>query len=98
MAFRAGQKVMCVFVEGANGIWYPGEEPTKGAVYTITKIYHNPSGVLVLELAEIERCPECFESYGHMGYGAWRFRPVKTTSIEIFRQMLVNPPREVVDA
>lgn len=90
MSFHRNQKVVCVDAKGAP-------ELTKGAVYTIFTFLPAPGfdclgrytegGVTLHEVEAVT-----------VGFAARRFRPVKDTSIEVFRQMLVTPPKEVVPA
>lgn len=89
MTFHVGQKVVCV---DDSGSIYP---VIKSQVYTIsdmsqgsgldlrTKEIRYGAGVRVEEIPMHE-----FD-----WFAAERFRPVKTTSIEIFRAMLVTPPK-----
>lgn len=101
MTFRVGQKVVCV--ENQFEDPYPGDiVPVRGEVYTIRALEpgcENPSETYVL-LEEIVNPPNYFVQggYGELSWDAEAFRPVKTTSIAIFRAMLVSPPKVVVDA
>lgn len=104
MTFRVGQKVVCVYADPLPGS--PSNTDmdglTKGAVYTISEIGpvpapHRWAGMASVHLVEINRGP-CPLLGITIGFACARFRPVKTTSIEIFRAMLVNPPREIVGA
>lgn len=99
MTFRVGQKVVCIDGNIGGGC---GLEtfPIKGMVYTVRAVrwsdWHQSEQ---LRLVEIENEPRRYhDGVFECGFNSQRFRPVKTTSIEIFRAMLVNPPREVVDA
>lgn len=105
--FHVGQKVVCI-----NAVWY-GDFVTAsplehGRVYTVARIGVNfgrsfdddlacgPSLVLV----EVANPDDCWERDGFEGFDARRFRPLRkrTTDISIFKEMLVSPPKEVVDA
>ena len=94
MSFHVGQKVVCIDQDNPTE---PGPHAVKGCVYTISEI--------IWYGADITPFPGlCFQFYelrfeGHAyylaGFEAEGFRPVKTTNIEIFRQMLVTPPQKV---
>lgn len=82
MAFRIGQKVVCV--NGTpRGIMLRGYSfPTKGTVYTVAsvgKTHRGDPGITVVE------CPHPF-----LGWSADRFRPAaeRKTSISIFKEIL----------
>lgn len=96
MAFHVGQKVCCVNDESRPGKrWYGGEKPVLGCIYTVTRLY-TLMGEPALWLAEIARGPVAIAEHGpDVGYSVWRFRPVKTTSIEVFQQMLSPNPERV---
>lgn len=104
MSFHVGQRVVCV--DDSMGI-FPGcsldlAGLCRGQIYTVRgldtiKFPHFCAGWAVVLLEEIVRQPDP-NGIGEVGFSRHRFRPVKTTSIEIFRQMFVTPPREVVDA
>lgn len=98
--FHVGQKVVCVNADPyafghTGGGWFPGEAPIEGRHYTVTGI-HRENGYVKLTLAEISR----HRATGFTGYRADRFRPLRkrSTDISIFKEMLVSPPKEVVDA
>jgi hypothetical protein len=90
MAFRVGQKVVCVNDEPSRFTGFP-TNVKKGGVYTITKTFLHPRGVPCVLLKEIEVPRQ------HLGYDASRFRPVgeRKTDISIFTAML-NPSKEHV--
>lgn len=100
MSFHPGQRVVCV--DASNTGKYVPWKPlagyplqlVKSRVYTIREIGEF-FGLPTVWLDEITRQP--FRGV-EPGFDPRRFRPVKTTSIEIFRQMLVTPPKETVDA
>lgn len=90
MAFRVGQKVVCVDATGQCIL-------KRGEVYTVCGFNHSP-GILFLQLEELPHGP------GN-GWYANRFRPVtdKPTSIEIFHRILdeaskKSPRRKKVEA
>jgi hypothetical protein len=91
-----GQKVVCI-QEGWRPLLnsrMPAVTPRKGSVYTIHDMERWPiGGWLALALSEIDA--DTFFCAAH-------FRPVRTTSIEVFEHLLVTPPkapapRETVD-
>jgi hypothetical protein len=84
-----GQKIVCVDTSDFNR---PGvKNPVKLSIYTIREIYDDPDGVGFL-LMEIINSPRRVTSSGVLsiaepGFFAWRFRPLKTKAIEIFRKI-----------
>ncbi|MFG1388842.1 hypothetical protein [Xanthobacter versatilis] len=79
--FHVGQQVICIDDNwGSDGHNIPIDAPKKGMVYSVREVIFNvpfPSGHF-FDLEEV-RC------------GLWdaeQFRPVKPTSIEVFRQLL----------
>lgn len=86
--FHVGQKVVCV----DDGPGLDDGLPVslvRGSVYTISEI-ENLVGAIKTE----EAGPFEVRTYFHRR----RFRPVHTTSIEIFEAMLVPTPKEKVEA
>lgn len=99
--FRVGQKVVCIDDQPVRrpGFSLNMDGLRAGTVYTIRDITRNPSnhpdaGMTTIRLEEICRnvLPADREE---IGFRLSRFRPVKTTSIEIFRAMLVTPKQPV---
>lgn len=99
--FHVGQKVVCI-----NGDFsarkletirlFTTDLPLKGQVYTVVGVLEH-DGIPALELAEFPPAP--VEPIGDFVF-VWRmdrFRPVKETSIEVFRSLL-NPVPELEDA
>lgn len=77
MTFHVGQKVVCVDANSGPYEWARGEEIIEGTIYTVAKLDIAPTGgVVVVELIEQRRAPNIMAMWGHMGYGAYRFRPV----------------------
>jgi hypothetical protein len=94
MSFHVGQKVVCVDTSPAWPHRRGNAAPiSKGLVYTIREVgLTNPA-----DPAELPCVRLCEVLHGNDApIWAHRFRPVRTTSIEIFQQMLVNPPKEKV--
>jgi hypothetical protein len=89
MAFRVGQKVVCVdagpLVNDA-GFVSEAKSLQEGTVYTVTDLFER-NGVKALKLAEASP-----EQSGRIAFNARRFRPVveRKTDISIFIAML-NP-------
>jgi len=92
--FEIGQQVVCVY----EGPWIdcvtwespPGPVPYARGVYTIAGI----------ELCDFGRVGLAFEeliwsrpSGGRATFDSTCFRPVRKTSIEVFREILVKPPK-----
>src|SRR5262245_26979133 len=96
MAFHVGQKVVCI--ADCNGS-VPVHTIKRGDVLTIREIQADclrQSGVTMGGLRFIEIVNEATPTYFGMfeaDYDPDKFRPLRTTSIEVFRQMLVNPPK-----
>jgi len=96
--FHVGQKVVCI------GQASPAQEqkykalgakyPTYKAVYTIRAIvFHSITGDKLLLLDEIKN-PVLNEGELERGFSAIYFRPVKETSIEVFRKLLAPLPEK----
>jgi hypothetical protein len=96
--FEVGQKVVCVDASrmGSPFDWSAnGDVPKEGAVYTVVRVGPSPvpqnDGVIVVWLAEIKHfCRRSGVDYWDCGYSAKRFRPVKTTSIDVFQKILID--------
>lgn len=88
MTFHVGQKVVCIDDRLEDGE-PPSPNAVKGGVYTITEVLDFPGHGCALNFSELyypgDRC-------WFPGFKAECFRPVKTTSIETFRQMLRPVP------
>lgn len=92
MAFRVGQKVVCVdakydrIISAVIG-WMTGQKwPVKDREYTVVRCgFTIVDGIIGVELAEIKN----FE-FLYRGYRATRFRPIveKTTDISVFTEIL----------
>jgi hypothetical protein len=88
--FRIGQQVVC-----ASDVYhaeFPGPRVYKGGIYTISEFLDTPVYGLALQFEEIrwEGAPNFYP-----GYRAAAFRPVKTTSIEVFTKLLAPTPELV---
>lgn len=72
-----GDKVICVNISEEPGrIWFPGEAPVIGAIYTVARVGASPSGIATVWLEEIERAAEVCAQLGFAaGYYLHRFRP-----------------------
>ena len=100
--FEVGQKVVCVDADGTNIC--DVQELEEGVVYTVSWIgpYLHPLWGLeevCLKLEEVSRKPLPGEPDDlliiDMPFRATRFRPVKTTSIEVFKKLLTPIPETV---
>lgn len=88
--FHVGQHVECIDADGAN-------ELVKGCVYTVTGVFEvyreidvlgRPVAIsLDLEEAEPNPCTS--------GFNSIRFRPLSSTRLDVFRQLLVSPKERV---
>lgn len=85
MAFRVGQKVVCVNDAENVGPWLEAAQPVLNAVYTVAAPpYVDDEGDLIVEIVEL------MNPYG--GYLVGRFRPVveRKTDISVFTKMLTG--------
>ncbi len=102
MVFKIGQKVVCI--NDSLNVCHTSKLPIiKGEVYTITG-FGDPDAAPCLVLAGV---PNIFKehidlnkNYGttypvDIGWRADRFRPVKTTSIDVFTAMLNKQPSDL---
>ena len=110
MAFQVGQKVVCVDLrtrgDGLNPFYRGTMLPLLGAVYTVRHVFdagrYGYDGEGALLLAEVSNpvryymapagpveCEQFFLDY--------RFRPLRSTSIEVFTAMLEPAPRKPAD-
>ena len=91
--FHVGQKV--VYVDGSkpNLSWDGHTIPVLGAVYTVRELisWQGLDGLLLHEISN----PVSAGSGLECGFLAHRFRPVQTTSIEVFRALLNPKPEDV---
>lgn len=88
MSFHVGQRVVCVDTSAGR---YPCDLPPleKGSIYTIRDV--TPCfGELAVQIEERYRRDYWFR--------ASRFRPLDERRLDIFRAMLVTPPKETVAA
>ena len=101
MSFEVGQLVACVDDSGFEPCDAPF--PSRGAIYTIRGTDMSwQEGTPVVYLEEIIRPPDPANAEtnfpgGEIGFYARRFRPVRPTSIEIFRRAVERMP-ESADA
>jgi hypothetical protein len=90
MAFHVGQKVVCVNASRpARRVYLPDDKlPLTGGIYTVREI-SDSEGTTCLLLNEIINKPRQFrEGFCEGAFTASRFRPVKTTDIEVFHRLL----------
>jgi hypothetical protein len=95
--FHVGQRVVAISnpSEKAMAYWVGQgmRYPVIGCIYTIRELGHS-LGRPAVRLEEIINPPIHAKGY-EPGFNAHRFRPVKDTSIEIFRSLLSPIPEEV---
>lgn len=106
MAFRVGQKVVCINdeVKPLRALPYPLKKDwdldglTKGAVYTV-RFVGEYRGAPVLYLREIHR--RVCSSWGEPGFDTLRFRPAvepkAETDISVFLEMLNSAPKKATE-
>jgi len=96
MAFRIGQKVVCV-----NDTWRdtlidcPGGVPVKGGVYTVRGFCEHYPEITSIYLEEIVNPPfKYLVGAYEPSFLAWRFRPVveRKTNISVFKEILNRTP------
>lgn len=81
MSFHLGQKIICIDGSPGDVKRYRHLRLVKGETYTVSAIVFQGHLIQVDEFP-VPAC--CF-------WRANRFRPVRTTSIDIFKAMLVSP-------
>jgi hypothetical protein len=110
--FEIGQQVVCIAdsegrpwrFETATFVDVVASWPRYKQVYTVRGVGpSNERGTFGLYLEEIvnpevDMRPHGIPFVGEPNFGAHHFRPVRKTSIEVFRQILVTPPKKLVDA
>ena len=76
-----------------HGYGWRGDAVFKGKIYTVREAFiYLPTGDRALILEEVRSTPVA-NARGEVGYMADRFRPVKDSSLDIFRE-LVKPVLE----
>lgn len=110
MAFRVGQRVVCV-----NTRNWPRDDrrptyPKRGAVYTVRAIYpgrahgYDEDGLRLVEIVNRRGTywsPDGRRRRCELAFRMSRFRPLRTTNIDVFTRMLEPVPQEsaeLVDA
>lgn len=92
MSFYVGQRVVCVDDNWTNFDWcqHTPNKPTKGAVYTIRKLYYPPEGLACLLQEIVNPMRQWSLAFGEGGFMCRRFRHVveKKTDISIFTEIL----------
>ena len=101
MNFHVGQKVICVNDLGnTSGYTYGPTLPKRGSVYTIREIVprgaygYDEDGLFLVEIVN-PLCIHLFPSgpmKGELQFRVSRFRPIRTTSIDVFLAMLEPTP------
>jgi hypothetical protein len=92
--FQVGQKVVCIDdTPRTRRGWVSGTKPTLREIYTITRVapMHTDPNRIALWFEEITNWwphPSNIDA----GYNANRFRPVKTTNIDVFLKLLEPTP------
>ena len=103
MAFRVGQRVVCVDTRKWPYLADRWTLPTRGVVYTVRAIVpcmadgYAEDGLRLVEIVNPKRmlcCPSGRWQRIELCFRMSRFRPVRTTSIEVFQKMLEPVPQE----
>jgi hypothetical protein len=95
MEFSVGQRVVCVDTKPGKDTGAPVllAYLREGSIYTVRSLEAFPGqeDFPTLRLEEVI-CPTIKTSHGpwEIGFAPTRFRPVRPTSIEVFREMLVS--------
>ena len=90
--FEVGQMALCVDAQNRSGYFWPaGGAPEAGRIYTVRSIVTSREGKPALHFDELRRSSE-------LPYHAYRFRPVRKTSIEELRKLVAPVPRQPVPA
>jgi hypothetical protein len=91
-SFHVGQVVVCI--DDRDIRWPGGEEigeryPVEGGVYTVrmVRFCRDSAGLLLHEIVN-PICEWYDGGVGELGFHVDRFRPAKTTSLEVFEGML----------
>lgn len=101
--FHVGQLVLCAdddFDPNQIRRWPGVTFPRRGVVYTVRDAFVEPRFTprphdLFLRLVEIVNKPqETYIGPYETMFGANRFRPLDDSRLEVFRQLLVNPPKQ----
>jgi hypothetical protein len=98
MDFYVGQRVVCVRVHfSKERVWLNVVRvfPKLGAIYAVRSICE-VGDLIGFCFEEFVNPPEHFSrGFVEAAFDSRRFRPVRTTSIQVFRKLLVpNPERE----
>lgn len=100
MSFYPGQHVVCVDDTEQSSPQSVGIKPViKGTVYTVRDFLNATpwGGDLGVRLGEIIN--PLHPKWGcEYGYLISRFRPLKDSRLDVFRQHLVSPPKERIEA
>lgn len=91
--FHVGQMVKCVNARPVRPFNFPNGI-SEGLIYHIRGFGKCGDGAAGVYLVEVNRQSSLWDGIEPPFY-AWRFRPVKDTSIEIFRSLLSPVPEEV---
>jgi hypothetical protein len=97
--FHIGQLVVCVKWKGSRlsikNVPAKAIFPNRGIIYTVRDVL-DYGDVILLRLMEIDNTHLGF--WSEPGFNTSGFRPVQDNRIAIFRQLLVTPPKQKVDA
>jgi hypothetical protein len=110
MDFRVGQRVVCVNTSRwPRWLWRFGFKltlPKQGGVYTVRAIYagradgRNEDGVWLVEIVNptlLLKAPNGRLSTTELAFRMSRFRPLRTTNIDVFTAMLEPAPKQPAD-
>lgn len=91
--FNEGQLVVCIDDKFDDRV-YKEKLPTLYNIYTIREITDWPDGLLAFHLVEIVNEKRHYFDIGpeEIWFYARRFRPVKPTNIDLFKELLIKTP------
>ena len=107
MSFHVGQRVVCVndrFSSDKRWRLTVRTFPILNTVYTIREIHVEAPLIGFCFYEIVNPCTSFAAGYSEPAFNSWNFRPVKTTSIDVFERLLVpadktvRTPNDLVDA
>jgi hypothetical protein len=100
MMFSVGQMVVCIDDRWVGAAVYRLVTPVKGIIYTIRSVRNSGDGTVGFLLEEITNQPldSVLDGLCEPTFDVNCFRPIKETSIEIFRRLVAPIGGEKVGA
>lgn len=92
--FHIGMKVVYIY-DGPIGRYNYNElHPEIGNIYTIRGFHPSGKSIVLEEIVNKKHLYNCHTVFGEVYFYLTSFRPLITTSIEIFERMLQPAPKE----